>query len=155
MQREPTNPLPSVVGPCYRVTPSLNREPAGLDGKGWNRLAIAPMEPIDRCLLRPKYRQAALDTLRGMGPHGVPTAYYACTSSGACKACSLTQQSREPWLDSWEIEEAANGTLFIRLIGVDDAPAHTFNGWAALLHGVDAPMLRRHIEHGRITWRAA
>ncbi len=70
------NPPSTAIGPCYRVRPSLDRSPAGHDGKGWNRLAIIPMDPIDRCLLRPKYRQAALDTLRGMGHYGVPTAYY-------------------------------------------------------------------------------
>lgn len=155
MQSEMANPPPVVPGPCYRVSPSLNRQPAGHDGRGWNRLAIIPMEPIERCLLRPKYRQAALDTLRGMGRFGEPTAYYACTSAGACQACSLTQQPREPWLASWEIEEAANGTLFIHQIGTASAPAHTFNDWSALLSGLDAPMLRRHIEDGRITWRAA
>ncbi|WP_432263573.1 hypothetical protein [Cupriavidus sp. TMH.W2] len=137
------------------MSPSLNRQPAGHDGKGWNRLAIIPMEPIDRCLLRPKYRQAALDTLRGMGRFGEPTAYYACTSAGACQACGLTRQPREPWLESWEIEEATNGALFICSIGAARAPVHTFTGWSALLQGVDAPMLRRHIENGRSTWRAA
>lgn len=152
---ESASPPSGSHGPCYRVSPSLNRQPAGHDGKGWNRLAIIPMEPIDRCLLRPKYRQAALDTLRGMGHSGDPTAYYACTSAGVCQACSLTHQPREPWLDSWELEEAANETLFIREIGAGGAPVHTFKGWSALMHGVDAPMLRRHFENGRITWRAA
>ncbi|WP_342051342.1 MULTISPECIES: hypothetical protein [unclassified Cupriavidus] len=137
------------------MSPGLNRQPAGHDGKGWNRLAIISMEPIERCLLRPKYRQAALDTLRGMGRFGEPTAYYACTSAGSCQDCSLMQQPREPWIDSWEIEEAGDGTLFIHQIGTTSAPAYTFSGWSALLNGVAAPMLRRHIEDGRTTWRAA
>lgn len=155
MKREATNPTSATPGACYRVSPSLNRQAGGPDGKGWNRLAIIPVEPIDRCLLRPKSRQAALDTLRGMGHFGVPTAYYACTLTGLCQACSLPQQPREPWLDSWEIEEAANDTLLIHSIGAAGVPVHTFTGWTAFMLGVDAPMLRRHIEGGRTTWRAA
>ncbi|WP_454740330.1 hypothetical protein [Cupriavidus necator] len=148
-------PPSTAIGPCYRVSPSLDRSPAGHDGKGWNRLAFIPMDPIDRCLLRPKYRQAAPDTLRGMGHYGVPTAYYACTSAGPCGACSLPQQPREPWLDFWEVEEAPKGALLIHKIGNPGAPVRTFTDWAAFMRGVDAPMLRRHIENTRTTWRAA
>jgi hypothetical protein len=139
----------------YRVQPSLDRRPGGHDGKGWNRLAIVPMEPIQRCLLRPKYRQAALDTLRGMGRQGVATAYQACTSSGPCGGCHLTAQPREPWLSSWEVDEAAGGTVFVHEIGVTAAPVHSFPSWTSFMGSIDVPALRRHMDGTRATWRAA
>ncbi|QYY33585.1 hypothetical protein K2O51_31660 (plasmid) [Cupriavidus pinatubonensis] len=153
MQAATKDPL--IASTSYRVSPALDRRPAGRDGQGWNRLAIIPMEPLDRCLLRPKYRQAALDTLRGMGHFGVATAYDACTSAGPCNGCNLAQHPREPWQDSWEVEEKVQGPLFIHHIGTQGSPVHSLASWSAFMRDIDAPTLRRHIDGGRTTWRAA
>lgn len=87
----------------YFLEPSWEHNPKGPDGQGWNRLAIIALEPSPRCSMRPRSRQAALDTLRGMARFGVITAYDECTGQGRCATCPVACRDRLAWPDSAKI----------------------------------------------------
>lgn len=129
----------------YRVRLADKHDPRGPDGKGWNRIAIIGLSPIDRCSLLPRTRQAALDTLRGMARHGSITSYDECESGKSpCHACPVATKERDPWNAAWHIREDGKGIVWL-LGSVDKAFAgrgYAYKDWAALMAAVDVPMLQ-------------
>lgn len=155
----PTNEKPNEVPAIdYRVRLAAAHDPKGPDGKGWNRLAIFGLGPTDRCILMPKTRQAALDTLRGMARHGSITSYDVCTNGQApCQSCPVATKERDPWNDGWHIREDARGIVWL-LGDVDKAfsgRGYYFKDWAALMAAVDVPMLQRLHDSTGYYWLAA
>ena len=141
----------------YRITISLSRPPAGPDGWGWNRLAVAVMDPLDRCALLPKTRQAALDTLRGMATFGNPTTYWPCTFSTGCASCPRVLREREPWNAAWHLREDQQGRVWL-LGDVERGFAgfgYAYKSWRALLAAVEVPQLQRQIDTTGPYWIAA
>lgn len=142
----------------YRLRFSLNRDPGGPDGSGWNRLAIHPMEPMERCALRPRSRQAALDTLRGMAHFGNVCAYSPCSQSAAdCRNCPTATHEREEWQASWLIREDSSGNPWL-LANADlgfSAFGYRYRSWRALMHAVNVPTLRRQLDKHGAYWIAA
>jgi len=133
-------------------------DPKGPDGKGWNRIAIIGLSPIDRCILMPKTRQAALDTLRGLARHGSITSYDECKNGKlSCQSCPVATKERDPWNDAWHIREDAQGIVWL-LGNVDKAFSglgYAYKGWAALMAAVDVPMLQRMQDTTGFYWIAA
>ena len=142
----------------YRVRLPDTYDPKGPDGKGWNRIAIFGLSPSDRCILMPKTRQSALDTLRGMARHGSITSYEECSNGKSpCHSCPVATKERDPWNDGWHIREDAQGIIWL-LGNVDKAFSgfgYAYKGWAALLAVVDVPMLQRMQDSHGFYWIAA
>lgn len=96
--------------PIYLPAPSHN--PSGVDGKGWNRIAIHGA-CNDECALQPKSITAffdAIDTRRAT--YGM---YGPCFKKGACSTCSLVSEEYE-WrffTDSIFIRVDSNGTPWL------------------------------------------
>lgn len=141
----------------YRLRFNDSYNPKGPDGQGWNRLAIIPMLPIERCALRPKSRQAALDTLRGMAHYGVTTAYLPCTGSDKCANCSRATRVKEAWNPEWHIREDADGRVWL-LGNVEKAFAgfgYCYPNWRALINDVAVPPLKRLNDKTGAYWQSA
>lgn len=134
----------------YRTQIEDGYDPRGPDGQGRNRLGIhLSCEPIVRCVLRPRTRQGALDTLRGMAHHGSPTAYDECVG-GPCAACTTACASREVWQESSRVLEVGERVVM-------EGPARReFRSWEELLRAVDVPALaRRQDAAGVFFWTMA
>lgn len=142
----------------YRVRLADKYDPKGPDGKGWNRIAIFGLSPIDRCILLPTTRQAALDTLRGMARHGSITSYDDCKSGRSpCHACPVATTERGSWNVGWHIREDGRGIVWL-LGSVERAFAgrgYAYRNWAALMAAVDVPMLQRKQDSTGFYWIAA
>jgi hypothetical protein len=141
----------------YRALLDDGYNPRGPDGQGWNRLAIHPLRPTVRCILRPTTRQAALDTARGMARLGVITAYGECTSNLQCSACSRGSNEREKWQPGWLIREDSQGRVW--LLGNRERGWASFGycypHWEAIISSVDVPMLKRHTDEHGFYWTDA
>lgn len=131
-------------------------DPKGPDRRGWNRMAIHSMEPSERCLLRPRSRQAALDFLRGMFLPALATYYGDCTHpEKQCAKCVRGTREREAWRPEWIIREDHDKQ--VRLL--DNArlgfaaPGRCFVSWAALLDEVNVPELQRKSDETGFYWR--
>ena len=134
----------------YFLEPSWEHNPKGPDGQGWNRLAIIALEPSPRCSMRPRSRQAALDTLRGMARFGVITAYDECTGQGRCATCPVACRDKLAWPDSAKIRDKGDH------VEVESAGQRTsFDSWKILLASYDLPMLQRYHEDGGAFWMTA
>lgn len=142
----------------YRVRLADEHDPKGPDGKGWNRLAIIGLGPSDRCILMPRTRQAALDTLRGMARLGSVTSYDECKNGqSSCQSCPIAMKERDPWNDGWHIREDAQGIVWL-LGNIDKAfsgRGYAFKGWATLMAAVEVPMLQRMRDNTGFYWIAA
>lgn len=141
----------------HRLKIDLGRTASGPDGKGWNRISIIPMDPLDRCALLPQTRQAALDTLRGMAAFGVTTAYLPCTGPASCNSCNKTTAPKDPWNAMWHIREDSQGMVW--LLG-DIAKAfagfgYAYKSWRALMASVEVPPLTRKIDETGAYWIAS
>lgn len=96
--------------PIYLPAPSHN--PSGVDGNGWNRIAIHGM-CLDECALKPKTLTAflgSLDTRRAT--YGM---YGPCFNNGACGTCQVCVEEHE-WKffsDSILIRVDNNGTPWL------------------------------------------
>jgi len=130
----------------YRVRLPDEHDPRGPDGKGWNRIAIFGLGPYDRCTLRPKTRQAALDTLRGMARYGSITSYEECSNGKSpCHTCPVANKAREEWNNNWHIREDLQQNVWL-LGDIEKAFSgfgYAYKNWAALLFDVEVPMLKR------------
>lgn len=121
------------------------RQPSGPDGRGWNRLSINTLSPTDRCMLRPRSRQACLDLARGMARMAPITTYSPCEGS-ACAECKFNSK-REPWVSSWVISEDSNrGGVWLMGSKAPDAFGHYFPSWEALSRAHELPPLKRVID---------
>ena len=141
----------------YRVRIDDAHNPKGPDGQGWNRMAIIGLGSHDRCTLLPITRQAALDTLRGMAKHGVPTAYSDCRSNKPCLQCPVATKQKDAWNDAWHIREDASGAVWL-LGNIEKAFSgfgYRYKTWAALIGGVEVPMLKRMRDSHGFYWIAA
>ena len=142
----------------YRVRLQDTYDPRGPDGKGWNRMAIIGLGPHDRCMLMPKTRQAALDTLRGMARYGSITSYEECPNGkSACLACPIAIREKDHWNDIWHIREDNNGHVWL-LGNVELGFAgfgYFYKSWAALMADVDVPMLKRMKDNQGFYWISA
>lgn len=130
----------------YRTKIDDTHNPKGPDGQGWNRMAIIGIRAHDRCILRPRTWQGAIDTLRGMARNGVPTAYLDCISDMlSCEHCTVVTHKKDPWSASWHIREDSAGHVWLLGdIGLGFAGhGHCFETWAALMKEIDVPMLKR------------
>lgn len=96
--------------PIYLPAPSHN--PSGVDGKGWNRIAIHGM-CNDECALKPKTLTAFLDSLDTRKvKYGM---YGQCFNNGDCDTCRVYFEERE-WKffsDSILIRVDNNGTPWL------------------------------------------
>jgi len=141
-----------------RVKLPDTHDPKGPDGKGWNRIAIFGLGPYDRCILMPKTRQAALDTLRGMARYGSITSYEECANGKSpCHSCPIAMKERDPWNDAWHIREDSQGNVWL-LGDVEKAFAgfgYVYKNWAALMASVELPMLKRVQDNHGFYWIAA
>ena len=134
----------------YFLEPSWQHNPKGPDGQGWNRLAIIPIEPSPRCSMRPRTRQAALDTLRGMARFGIITAYDVCTGQGNCAGCSVACDPKSPWPETGKVRDKSD-----YLVVDIDGQSSCFDNWRQLLKAYDLPMLSRHIDDTGMYWSMA
>lgn len=129
----------------YLITLPEPRSPRGPDGKGWNRLSINPMGPIDRCSLKPLSRQAALDTARGMAQYGNPIAYGRCEGSRGCSTCAHANRERDDWSGTWLIREDDKGHVW--LLGNREkgwaARGYSYASWESLMNTTWLPKLKR------------
>ena len=135
----------------FRLTFQHNHDPRGPDGQGWNRIAIINLEPTDRCALRPKTRQAAIDTARGMARFGVITAYSDCEfpQCDDCDNCPIGgEEKREEWQSNWLVIEGRDGEVWLHGNLSPSGFGYRYQSWEALLRAVEVPMLeRRHDDH--------
>ncbi len=138
----------------FRIRVNTTHDPKGPDGKGWNRLSIIPLEPFDRCILKPKSRPAALDSLRGMARYGVITAYDHCSSATACSDCVIYSKPKLTWRKDFHVREDLTGRVW--LLNEFSNPflgwGVGFTGWADLISTYEVPALRRHIDKFGIYW---
>lgn len=142
----------------YRFPFPSSHRPKGPDGQGWNRLAIIPLAPADRCILMPQTRQGALDTLRGMAHWGVITAYYPCLNVNAdCASCGVVTRPREAWHPDWHVREDEHGGVWVLhdvTLGFN-GPGVRHKSWREFMGAVDAPKLERRINQHGTYWIAA
>ena len=153
----PAGPVPSGSTLSYRLKIDDNRKPAGRDGKGWNRLAIIPMAPTTRCALKPRYRQAALDTLRGMASFGELTAYDPCDHQESCDGCRQVTRERDDWQPEWLIREDQKGHVWLlgnRARGWA-AFGYCYANWKALMDTTHIPRLQRYNDETGFYWAEA
>lgn len=139
-----------------RISLDSTHNPRGIDGRGWNRIAIHGMQPTMRCTLKPNSRQAALDTLRGMAQFGVATEYRHCTSTQACENCAVVTKEKDPWDSSWAIKEDGHGKVW--LLGCAKlgfaGKGYCFADWESLLANIEVPMLKRMVNTSGHYWVA-
>lgn len=130
----------------YRLTADRSHNPRGPDGQGWNRMAILPLTPSDRCMLRPRTRQAALDTARGMARLGLITAYEDCCGH-SCQQCKVATAPREEWKPEWLlVEDSRRGGVWLHADLEKDSFGYYYRSWEALFRAVRVPVLERKID---------
>ena len=130
----------------YRLVAGTSHNPRGPDGQGWNRMAILPLTPSDRCMLRPKTKQAALDTARGMARFGSIVSYEDCCSK-ACAQCAVASTDREEWKPEWLlIADDQRGGVWLHADLEKDSFGYYYKSWEALFRGIDIPQLKRKID---------
>lgn len=118
------------------------RDPAGPDGRGWNRLSLNTLSPTNRCMLRPNSQQACLDLARGMARHAPITSYSPCEGS-ECGSCRFNQR-RDAWQHGWVVAKDPQRDG-VWLMGSRDpgTSGHYFAGWESLAQSIDLPELAR------------
>jgi hypothetical protein len=130
----------------FRLVADRSHNPRGPDGQGWNRMAILPLTPSDRCMLRPRTRQAALDTARGMARFGSIVSYEDCCGH-TCSQCKIANADREEWKPEWLlIEDDARGGVWLHADLEKDSFGHYYKSWEALTRAIHVPQLRRLID---------
>ena len=140
---------------AYRLTIDSAHNPKGPDGQGRNRLGINPMDPFDRCAMRPKSKAAAMDLLRGMLSATMPTAFDLCDGNG-CASCPRATKGREPWNPLWIIREDDQGRPWLLSVGRGfESFGYGYKSWAALIQCTEVPMLIRDKDQHGLFYRAA
>lgn len=145
---------PTAPPVSYLITVPHPRMPRGPDGRGWNRLSINPMAPVERCSLKPVTRQAALDTARGMAQFGNKFAYDHCERDGDCTSCAHATRYRDDWNPGWIIREDDNGHVW--LLGNQEkgwaAFGYCYASWQVLMNKTWLPKLVRQKDETGFYW---